>query len=304
MRCFALDAQAIESYKKAGDIAGRARDHGATLVKEGAKLIDVATAVEAWIVAQGGTPAFPCCISIDADAAHDSPGVLDERVFQRGQVVKLDVGVQIDGWIGDTAITVEVATNKFEPMQRAVKEALAAGLAQVRPNVEIREISQAVESVLRGHGYQPIGNLTGHSVDQYHQHAGLSIPNIAAMARGVVKPGTAIAIEPFGTDGHGKIKNSTGGHIWHYMGPRPARDPIARQALEYIAKHHDKLPFSERWIANAIPANRVTYAMRVLERAGAVKEYPVLKEVGGGQVCQYEQTALVLDDEVIITTKT
>lgn len=299
-----MDAQAIESYKKAGEIAGRAREYGATLVKPGAKLVDVANEVERWIAANGGTPAFPCCISVDADAAHDTAAALDERVFVEGQLVKLDCGVQVDGWIGDTAITVEVGTRKLEPMQRAVQEALAAGVAAVRPNVPIVEISQAVESVLKSHGLHPIVNLTGHSVDQYHQHAGLTIPNVASMARGKVAPGTAIAIEPFGTDGQGKIKNSHGGHIFHFMGPRPQRDPVARAALEYVQKHHDKLPFAERWIANAVPPNRVQYALRLLERTGAVKEYPVLREVSGGQVAQYEHTVLVLEDGTIVTTRT
>ena len=302
-----MDAKAIESYRKAGELAARAREHGATLVKEGVKLVDVANAVEKWIVAEGekfgAKPAFPCCISVDADAAHDTPGVLDERVFAKGSVVKLDVGVQVDGWIGDRAITVEVGTNQFDPMQRAVREALAAGVAQVKPNVPIRRISEAVETALRSHGYQPIANLTGHSVDQYHQHAGLTIPNVAAMARGHVEPGTAIAIEPFGTDGQGKIKNGRGGHIWHFMGPKPQRDPAARAALEYIQKNHDKLPFAERWIAEAVAENRVNYAMKLLERTGAVKEYPVLREVTDGQVAQHEHTVLVLDGEVIVTTK-
>lgn len=299
-----MDEKAIESYKRAGELAARAREMGATLIKPGVKLIDVADQVEKWILAQGARPAFPCCISIDADAAHDTPAVLDERVFAEGQVVKLDCGVQVDGWIGDTAITVEVSTKRFEPMQRAVQEALAAGVAAVRPNGAIRDISEAVERVLASHGYKPIANLTGHSVDQYHQHAGLTIPNVASMARGHVKPGTAIAIEPFGTDGHGKIKNSVGGHIFHFMGPRPQRDPAARQALEHIQKHYSQLPFAERWLADAIPPNRVPYALRLLERTGAVKEYPVLREVGNGQVAQYEHTVLVLEDGAVVTTRT
>lgn len=299
-----MDAETVEKYRKAGAVAAKARAFGATLIQPGARLTEVAEKVEAFIVQEGATPAFPCCISIDADAAHDTPGVLDERVFQDGQLVKLDCGTQVDGWIGDTAITVEVGTSRHAAMQKAVKEALEAGVAAVKPGgVQIREISQAIETVLKSHGLAPIFNLTGHSVDQYHQHAGLSIPNVAEMARGRVEPGTAIAIEPFGTDGAGKIKNSIGGHIYHFMGARPQRDPLARQALEYIQKNHAELPFAERWVAKAVPENRVTYVMRLLERTGAVKQYPVLREVQNGQVAQYEHTVLVLPDEVVVTTR-
>lgn len=294
----------LESYKKAGALAARAREYGAGLIKPGVKRIDVASAVERFIYDNGGKPAFPCCISVDSDAAHDTPGVLDERVFVEGQVVKLDTGVQFDGWIGDTAITVEVGTDRYAELKRATQEALAAALEVAKPGAKIPDVSAAIEAAIRGFGFQPIVNLTGHSVDQYHQHAGVSIPNIAATARGQLLPGMAVAIEPFSTDGKGKIKDSVGGHIYHYMGPKPQRDPHARTALEFIQKNHDRLPFAERWMTEAIPAERVNYTMRILERSGAVKQYPVLREIGGGQVTQFEHTILILEDEAYVTTRT
>lgn len=299
-----MDAAAVEKYRKAGDIAGRARDYGATLVKAGARLIDVATTVEKFIVDQGGRPAFPCCISIDADAAHDTPPPLDTREFKDGMVVKLDCGVQVDGWIGDTAITVEVGTDRYATLRRAAQDALDAAVRTVRPGVAIREVSAAVETAIRAHGFQPVANLTGHSVDQYHQHAGVSIPSVGATARGHLQPGMAVAIEPFATDGHGKIKDTVGGHIYHFVQPKPQRDPLARQALEHIAKHHNQLPFAERWIAEAVPEAKVAYAMKLLERSGAVKQYPVLREIGNGQVAQFEHTFLIQETGVVITTRT
>lgn len=298
-----MDEAAIESYKKAGSIAARAREYGAGLLKPGVKIIDVAEAVEKFIHEQGGQPAFPCCISLDADAAHETPAVLDPRVLKEGQVVKLDTGVQVDGWIGDTAITVEVGTDRYAELKRATQTALEEALKVVKAGVAIRDVSQAIETAIRGFGFQPIVNLTGHSVDQYHQHAGLSIPNVASTAHGKLEPGTAIAIEPFSTDGVGKVKDSTGGHIYHYMGPRPVRDATARKALDHIQKSYDKLPFAERWMVPAIPADRVPYTMRLLEKAGVVKQYPILREVGGGQVTQFEHTVLVLEKECIVTTR-
>ncbi len=298
-----MDADAIEKYRKAGNLAGRAREYGASLVKPGARMIDVAEAVERFIRENGGECAFPCCISLDADAAHETPAVLDAREFVEGQVVKLDCGVQVDGWIGDTAITVEVGTSKHADLMQCTRDALAAALEVVKPNVPIEDISRAIESTIRGRGYKPIVNLTGHSVDQYVQHAGLSIPNVAQTARGRVQPGTAIAIEPFSTTGAGKIRDTKGGHIYHFMGARPVRDPVARDALKHIAERYPKLPFAERWIAGAVPPERVAYAMRLLERAGAVKQYPILHEIGEGQVAQFEHTVLVLESECIVTTK-
>ena len=298
-----MDAKAAEAYKRAGELAGKARAYGASLVKAGAKHIDVADAVERYIREQGAAPAFPCCISVDSDAAHNTPGAVDTAVFKEGEVVKLDCGVHVDGYIGDTAITVEVGTNKHAALRETAMRALQDALAVAKPGVEIATISGAIESAIRSAGFHPIVNLTGHSVDQYVQHAGVSIPNVAATARGKLLPGMAVAIEPFATDGKGKIKDSLGGHIYHYMGPKPQRDPHARAALEHIQKHHDKLPFAERWLVGAIPAERVNYTMRILERSGAVKQYPVLREIGGGQVAQFEHTILVEENGIVITTR-
>lgn len=298
-----MEPSAIESYKKAGSVAGRARDFGASLIAPGVKRIDVAEKVEQFIRDNGAMPAFPCCISVDADAAHDTPAPLDERVFEAGQVVKLDCGAQVDGWIGDTAITVEIESERFAPLREAAQRALDAAVETVKPGVAVRDVSAAVEAAIRGSGFEPIANLTGHSVDKYHQHAGVSIPSIAATARGHLSPGMTVAIEPFATDGGGKVKDSVGGHIWHFVQARPQRDPTARAALEYIAKEHNQLPFAERWVANAVPANKVAYAMKLLERTGAVRHYPVLREARQGQVAQYEHTFLILEDEIVITTK-
>ena len=299
-----MDAKAIEAYQKAGNLAGKARAYGASLVKPGAKHLEVADAVERFIRDNGGQPAFPCCISVDSDAAHNTPGATDTAAFKEGEVVKLDCGVHVDGYIGDTAITVEVGGgSKYAALRETAMAALNAALDVAKPNVEIAQISAAIEGVIRGAGFQPIVNLTGHSVDHYVQHAGVSIPSIAATARGRLLPGTAVAIEPFATDGKGKIKDSLGGHIYHYMAPKPQRDPHARAALEHIQKNFDKLPFAERWLVGAVPADRINYTMRLLERSGAVKQYPILREIGAGQVAQFEHTLLVHDDRVEITTR-
>lgn len=297
-----MDAEAIEKYRKAGSIAGRARDYGATLIKPGAKLLEVAETVEKFIRDQGGEPAFPCNVSIGADAAHDTPRANDPRVFEEGMLVRLDCGVHVDGWVGDTAITVEVGTNQYEDLQRASQEALAAALQVVKVGVEIADVSGAIEAAIRGHGYKPIVNLTGHSLDHYHLHAGTSIPNVAATASGRLRAGMAIAIEPFATTGVGKIRDVHGGGIYHFMHNRPVRDPLARKAIEYLLEHHSKLPFAERWLTPVVPADRMNYVMRALERAQAVKQYPVLREIGGGQVAQYEHTVLLLEDGPVVTT--
>ncbi|MHB8584573.1 MAG: type II methionyl aminopeptidase [Thermoplasmatota archaeon] len=297
-----MDAEVIEKYRRAGAVAGKARDYGATLVREGALLLDVANAVEDFIRKEGAKPAFPCCLSRNDEAAHYTPPLADTTKFAVGDIVKLDCGVEVDGYIGDTATTVEVGSTRNQELSRASKEALEAASRLVRNGLEIREIGQAVEATIRGFGFSPIVNLTGHSVDRYHQHAGISIPNVPT-GRGALEGPIAVAIEPFATTGLGRVKDGGGGHIYHLIAPKPQRDPVARQALAYIVENHSELPFAERWVANAIPASKVSYAMRVLERAGVLHQYPILRESSGGLVSQFEQTFLVLEDRVEITTR-
>src|SRR5688572_27241256 len=134
----AFDEKALESYRKAGALAGKARELGAKLVKPGVRYVDVCEQVEAFIRDQGAAPAFPCCVSVDSDAAHNTPGAGDANVFAEGQVVKLDCGVHVDGHIGDTAITVEVGGgNKFGPLKEAAMAALQNALSVAKPGVEI-----------------------------------------------------------------------------------------------------------------------------------------------------------------------
>ena len=299
-----MDGATREKYLQAGRLAGRGREFGRTLVVPGARLLDVATEVEAFVRKEGGAPAFPCCISVNDDAAHDTPGVADARVFRVGDLVKLDVGVQIDGYIGDTATTVEVGGGtRFATLIEASVRALDTALSLVKDGLEVREIGAAVEATIKGYGFVPIANLTGHSVDRYHQHAGLSIPNVPTRGSGTLKEGMAVAIEPFATDGAGKVRDAAGGRIFHFVSPRPQRDPLARQALDLIRERHAQLPFAERWIAEAVPEAKVSYAMRILERSGAVRQYPVLHEARDGMVAQTEHTVLVEKMGCTITTR-
>ncbi len=299
-----MDATVREKYLKAGRIAGLARDYGASLAQDGARLLDVATEVEAFILKEGGQPAFPCCLSVNEDAAHFTPGLGDAVRFQRGDVVKVDCGVHVDGYIGDTAVTVEVGGPLANAdLVDAPRAALEKALTIVRAGVPVRDLSAAVEATIRGRGLNPVANLTGHSVDHYHQHAGLSVPSVAATAHGDFPADVAVAIEPFATRGLGKVKDSGPGHIWHFVAARPQRDATAKKALQYIHEHHPELPFAERWVANGVPENKVAYALRTLERTGAVRQYPILREASNGLVAQFEHTVLLDGDSVVVTTR-
>jgi methionyl aminopeptidase len=300
---YLVEPEVVEKYLKAGRLAAKAREYGAGLVQEGARLLEVATAVEDFIRKEGAEPAFPCCLSRNEEAAHFTPGLHDEARFVRGDLVKLDCGVHVDGYIGDTAITVEVGGGSVHAsLMQASRAALEAATPLVHDGVALADIGRAVEGTIRGFGFSPIVNLTGHSLERYHQHAGLSIPNVPT-GRGSIEGPVAVAVEPFATNGLGRVKDGGPGHIYHLIAPRPQRDPTARAALEFIVDHHSELPFAERWVSKAVPESKVPYAMRILERTGVLHQYPILREQSGGIVSQAEHTFVVLKDRVEVTTR-
>jgi len=105
-----MEPETLEKYRKAGSILKEVRENAVPRVKKGARLLDVANAIEAEIVEKGGKPAFPVNISINQEAAHDTPGLEDVREFG-DDMVKVDIGVHVDGYIADTAVTVDLSGN-------------------------------------------------------------------------------------------------------------------------------------------------------------------------------------------------
>ena len=99
----------IEDWKKAGEIASRALHYGASLIKPGAKAVEVLDAIEDKIHELGGEIAFPAQLSCDNIAAHWCADPEDPLVFDK-QVICLDVGVHVNGAVGDNALTVDISS--------------------------------------------------------------------------------------------------------------------------------------------------------------------------------------------------
>ncbi len=295
---------AFDKLVRAGKIAAEARDYGASLVKPGATAREVCEEVESLIQKRGAEPAFPCNFSVNEVAAHYTPGVGDDVRVREGDVVKVDVGAHIDGYIADTAITVDLGNH--EGLLEAVKAALAAVESIMKPNIRIYDIGRTIESTIKKRGYRPVRNLTGHTIGRYLIHAGTSIPNYAERTTFYkrLKPGTLVAVEPFGTNGRGVVREGGITNIYSYMGKRP-RHPLAPEeanVLDYIVKHYRTLPFTPRWLAREF-GDGVENIVKRLEAKGILYGYPILIEAARGLVAQFEHTFLILKDRVVVTTK-
>ena len=289
-----LDEDAVESYREAGAVLVEAMNEAREMVEPGRSHLEVAEWTEEFIRDQGAGIAFPVNISVDEEASHATPGRDDETTFGE-EMVCLDVGVHVDGYIADAAVTVD-HTGTTELVE-AAEMALEAAVDEAGPGVEVGVVGQAIEDVIRGYGYTPVLNLSGHGVERYDAHTGPNVPNRGVDRSVELEPGQAIAIEPFATDGRGKVGEGTDEEIFELQRSKSVRDRRARQALAEI-ETLDGLPFAARWLES----DRVDMALRRLKRSDVIKGYPVLKESGDTLVSQAEHTLLVTADGVEVTT--
>lgn len=296
-----MNTETMECYKKAGRIASEARDYCTSLIENGAHILKVVEKTEEHIINKGAKPAFPVNISINDIAAHFTPKHNDyDIVFSTGNVVKIDVGVHVDGCIGDTATTIEIGTNNWKKLIDAAREGLCMAINTIRPEIDLGLVGENIEQTIASFGYCPIRNLTGHSMNQYNLHAGISIPNIRTRTNDTVNVGDVIAIEPFATNGGGKVKNDQRGNIYRLVKEKPVYDKKLELLLEYIKKEFRTLPFAERWCASKF--DDVAVNLQKLVRSGVIIAYPILKEVDGGIISQMEHTVIITENGCDIIT--
>lgn len=287
----------IGKYVMAGKILSQVRSEAKDRIKVGVSLLEIAEFVESRAVELGADgSAFPCNISRNDEAAHATPLAGDETVFAE-DVIKLDLGVHVGGYIADSAITIDLSGN-YTDLVKASEAALEAAINTVCNGVNTAEIGAVIEDTIISHGFKPIGNLTGHGLAQYIPHAHPSIPN-RHVSNGVeLRTGDFIAIEPFATDGVGKVVDGMLTEIFQVIRKKPVRLPAARVLLKEL-EQYSTLPFAKRWLKSP----QLDFALMQLEKAGIVHSYPVLKEVGGGMVSQAEHTVIVTDDGCEVTTR-
>jgi methionyl aminopeptidase len=291
-----LQAEQYEKCREAGEILAQVRDEAADRVEVGASHLELAEWTEDRIRELGGEPAFPVNISIDEEAAHATPSIDDEETFGE-EMINLDIGVHVDGWLADTAVTVDLSGNP--ELAEAPEEALDAAIDLVEPGVETGEIGAAIEEVIDGYGYNPVVNLTGHGLGHWEQHTTPNIPNRAVSQSVQLEAGDVVAIEPFATDGGGKVREGSDEEIFALEREGSVRNRAAREALDQITDEFRTLPFATRWLDGSRPE----MALRRLQRQDIVHGYPVLKEEDGCLVSQKEHTIIVTDDGCEVTTR-
>lgn len=293
--------ETLDLYMKSGKILASALKKAINKVHVGMPILELCELVENEIKSNGAEPAFPCNISINNIAAHDTADIDDERVIPPNSVIKIDGGAHIEGYIVDSAVTVSFDPD-YDRLLLAAEKALSNALEIIRPGVSIKELGRTIENTIRQYGYKPISNLTGHQISRYILHAGKVIPNIYSfLERGEIMKGEIYAIEPFATNGRGEVHDLPYSRIYALLSkPKKVNDTVDELAIK-IWNERRGLPFTPRWYLRYYD-NAKSLVNEMVKRKIAMK-YPVLAEINNSYVSQFEHTVLVTEEKVMVFTE-
>ncbi|MCL7392227.1 MAG: type II methionyl aminopeptidase [Thaumarchaeota archaeon] len=300
-----MNEEGLDLLIQAGRIAARVKERAYSLVKEGVRLIEICEAVETMIESEGGRSAFPCNVCVDEVAAHYSPLPNDQSTVPPNALVKIDLGVHLDGYIVDTAISVSLSKEK-QSLVSTAEEALRAAVKFIRAGTRIGEIGAVIQSTIQKAGFKPIRNLTGHEISRYNLHGGASIPNVAIPDPRRVAKGAVYAIEPFVSfaNAAGSVVNADLSTIFMLdikKVPVAKLKPDEKALVEYIAENFKGLPYSPRWLRGSkIP--EILSVHERLVKTGRIHKYPVLVEKTRQPVAQAECTVYVEEDGCKVLT--
>ncbi len=300
-----IDKEVVEKYINAGKIGNKAFKEAQKILKVGGEVKVIVEKLEDIIKKEGGNFAFPINFSINEVAAHDTARENDNRVLKEGDVVKIDIGVHIDGYIADMAKTFIIGEDikGFKEMVKANEKALKEVVKSIRVGMEIKEIGEIVENIAEKEGYAVVANLTGHGIKRYDIHSDFSILNIRNNDDRTLKEGDVIAIEPFFAEGKGKAYVKDGNSTEIFTLVNETKSPLSRFSKilmqEIKKKYNDGLPFASRWLTS-LKGFAKKKALDDLMREGILHGYPVLVERNKKVVSQAEATVIVLDKSIIL----
>ena len=213
-------AQDIEEFKRAGSVSKAALRLAGTLAKPGVSTREIDAAVEGFIRLHGGVPAFKglygfpasICTSVNGEIVHGIPSPM--TFLNDGDIISIDTGATIDGWVGDNAWTFFVGnvSDEAKALCEVTLDCLKAGIEQAVPGNHLGDIGHAVQSLAEKHGYGVVREYVGHGVGRV-MHEDPNVPNYGKRGRGVkLQVGMTIAIEPMIT--MGTHKNHTLANGW------------------------------------------------------------------------------------------
>ncbi len=293
----------IEDYIKAGKIVAEVRENVRKKNWVGVTLEEICEEVEGEILKRGAKRAFPVNTSVNEVAAHYTAEPNDEKVVSDTDLVKIDLGAQVNGYIADTAVTV-CYDPKYDSLVQAAEDALKNAMSMIKIGVKSSDVGRTIEKTVKQLGFKPIMNLSGHSLAQYTIHAGKSIPNIWSIGSFSFKGNEAYACEPFVTtnEGSGVVQEGKIKNIFALGSRKRTKNEEADRLQEYIWANFNMLPFALRWLLKDWEEKQARELLEILLKKKVVHSYPILIERNGQRVAQAEHTFIPTENGATVTT--
>jgi len=296
-----MEEKELQKWRKAGKLGAEVMTYVKKIVKPEMLLLEIAEKVEKKISDLKVNSAFPINLSINEIAAHSSPLHNDET--KAHGLIKVDLGINIDGYISDTACSLDLTPEqKNKDLILASEYALKEAIKIIRPGITLMEIGRIIQDTITTFNLAPVRNLSGHEIKPWKLHSGLTIPNYDNGNTIKLKEGMVLAIEPFATTGEGIVQDGRPSGIYKLTSHEPVRDMNARKILEFIEEEYKELPFSSRWLINRF-GTRALFSLRLLEQNKSLHHFKQLVEKTKSPVSQAEQTVLVTEKGCEVLTE-
>ncbi|KAL8672375.1 MAG: hypothetical protein Q9168_003148 [Polycauliona sp. 1 TL-2023] len=310
-----INSDFLSDYRQAAETHRQVRQWAQKNIKPGQTLTDIANGIEDSVrrlVGHDGLSegdaiiagmGFPTGLNLDEVAAHYSPNAGCKKVLKQNNVMKVDIGVHVNGRIVDSAFTMA-----FDPMYdnllAAVKDATNTGIREAGIDVRlgelggnIQETMESYECEINGTTYpiKPIRDLSGHTILPYSIHGTKSVPLIKTKDTTKMEEGDVFAIETFGSTGNGRCQSQ--GECSHYALNKDApkldsRVLSAKPLLNVIKKNFSTIPFCRRYL-DRIGQEKYLLGLNSLVKSGIVEDYPPLVDKKGSYTAQFEHTILL-----------
>jgi methionyl aminopeptidase len=293
----------LEDYLKAGSIAGEVRENVRKTDWIGSTLAEICDHVESEIIKRGAKCAFPVNTSLNEIAAHYTAEPNDPKTVSDTDLVKIDLGAQINGYIADTAVTVNYDP-QYDQMVQTAEDALQNAMSMIKTGVKSKDVGRAIQKTIQDMGFKPIANLSGHSLDQYTIHAGKTVPNMWTIGSFSFSENEAFACEPFVTTKNalGFVRNGKIKNIFALVSRKKTKDDEADRMTDYIWNNFNMLPFALRWLLKEWEEKEARRLLEILVKKKVVHAYAILVEANGKTVAQAEHTFIPTQSGVTITT--
>ena len=293
----------LDKLRQSGRISATALAHGRKLIVPGAKLEYIQQEVERVIREMGGSPAFPAQTSRNHIAAHYCSPPGDLTTVQKDDIIKLDCGTHVDGYVTDNATTVDLRDGENSLLCAASKMALENAIAVMGPGVSLTEVGRQVETTIQSLGFKPVRNLCGHGVARFTIHCAPSVPNYADSKAPRLRANQTIACEPFASDGKGMIDIDGKAEVFMLRREVRPKDNLPADVMKAMTST-EGLPFARRdlvrWLGSLLKCED---ALKVLAKKDLIDDYPPLAERPGVRIAQFEHTIFIGENGAEVMTR-